>query len=196
RFDLRFLRADLSIKKSSSFFPPLIAATNQRGLAPRPAQVSPEGPRYRGGIFFPFNALPPLRATLATPTTATSILANCCSMSARRLRSVSSTRSRKSMSASTLIPDRFTCAIAFPLAARFHPRECRSRLTIAAASNPPHPDIAREHDADARRRHGLDELLLRCALAGVVAPVIFSTFGIKLFPMLVHFVTLPSFPNL
>jgi hypothetical protein len=44
RFDLRFLRlfrADLPIRKSSSFFPRLIAATSQRGLAPRPAQVSP-----------------------------------------------------------------------------------------------------------------------------------------------------------
>jgi hypothetical protein len=40
----------LSIRKSSSFFPPLIAATSQRGLAPRPAHVSPEGPRYFGGI--------------------------------------------------------------------------------------------------------------------------------------------------
>ena len=41
RFDLRFFRpfrADLSIKKSSSSFPPLIAATSQRGLAPRPAK--------------------------------------------------------------------------------------------------------------------------------------------------------------
>ena len=69
RFDLRFFRpfrADLSIKKSSSFFPPLIAATSQRGLAPRPAQVSPEGPRYFGGTFFPRNALPPPRP----PTTA------------------------------------------------------------------------------------------------------------------------------
>src|SRR5262249_51787558 len=27
----------------------LIAATSQRGLAPRPAQVSPDGPRYFGG---------------------------------------------------------------------------------------------------------------------------------------------------
>src|SRR5262249_17530262 len=57
RFDLRFLRrfrADLSIRKSSSFFPPLIAATSQRGLAPRPAQVSPDGPRYFGGTFLPF----------------------------------------------------------------------------------------------------------------------------------------------
>src|SRR5262249_31945496 len=52
--------------KSSSLFPPLIAATSQRGLTPRPAQVSPEGPRYLGGTFFPFNVLPPPRP----PTTA------------------------------------------------------------------------------------------------------------------------------
>src|SRR5215510_9270310 len=78
RFDLRFLRfflAVLSIRKSSSFFPPLIAATSHRGLAPRPAHVSPEGPRYFGGTFFPFNALPPPPTTLAPPT---SILSNCC----------------------------------------------------------------------------------------------------------------------
>src|SRR5262249_34045996 len=52
RFDLRFprpFRADLSIRKSSSFFPPFIAATSQLGLAPRPAHVSPDGPRYFGG---------------------------------------------------------------------------------------------------------------------------------------------------
>src|SRR5262249_46985824 len=76
RFDLRFLRfflADLSIKKSSSFFPPLIAATSQRGFAPRPAQVSPDGPRYFGGTFLPFNTLPPPRTTLVTPKAA-----NCC----------------------------------------------------------------------------------------------------------------------
>ena len=62
RFDLRFFRpfrADLSIKKSSIFFPPLIAATSQRGLAPRPAHVSPEWLRYFGGTFLPFNVLPP-----------------------------------------------------------------------------------------------------------------------------------------
>src|SRR5262249_59073110 len=73
RFDLRFLRpfrADLSIKKSSSFFPPLIAATSQRGLAPRPAHVSPDGPRYFGGTSFPFTAPPRPRTTLAPPTTA------------------------------------------------------------------------------------------------------------------------------
>src|SRR5215468_1570959 len=73
RFDLRFLRfflAVLLIRKSSSFFPPLIAATSQRGFAPRPAQVSPEGLRYFGGTFFPFNALPRPRTTLVTPKAA------------------------------------------------------------------------------------------------------------------------------
>src|SRR5215831_2376384 len=86
RFDLRFLRplrADLSIRKSSSFFPPLIAATSQRGFSPRPAQVSPDGPRYFGGTFLPFKALPPPPTTLAPPTTAN--LSNCFSISARRL---------------------------------------------------------------------------------------------------------------
>src|SRR5215813_7425893 len=115
RFDLRFFRpfrADLSIKKSSSFLPPLIAATSQRGLAPRPAQVSPDGPRYFGGTFLPFNALPPPRTTLAPPTAiALPILSNCFSSSARCSRSISSTRFRKSISASTLISDRFTFAI-------------------------------------------------------------------------------------
>src|SRR5262249_1102765 len=71
----RPFRADLSIRKSSSFFPLLIAATSQRGFAPRPAPVSPEGLRYLGGTFFPRNALPPPLTTLAPPTTA--ILSNC-----------------------------------------------------------------------------------------------------------------------
>src|SRR5215831_11709350 len=76
RFDLRFLRpfrADLSIRKSSSFFPPLIAATSHLGFAPRPAQVSPEGLRYFAGTFLPFNTLPLPRTTLVTPKAA-----NCC----------------------------------------------------------------------------------------------------------------------
>src|SRR5262249_23913287 len=88
------------------FFPPLMAATSQRGLAPRPAQVSPDGPRYFGGTFLPLKTLPPPRSTLAPPTTA--ILFNCFSSSARRLCSVSSTRFRRSMTASTVICDRFT----------------------------------------------------------------------------------------
>src|SRR6516165_8614316 len=120
RFDLRFfrrLRADLSIRKSSSFFPPLIAATSQRGLAPRPAQVSPEGLRYFGGTFLPFKTLPPPLTTLAPPTPAP-ILSNCCSSSARRLKRVSSTRSRRSMSASTDIRDRFTFGIVISGATR------------------------------------------------------------------------------
>jgi hypothetical protein len=116
RFDLRFLRlfgADLSIKRSSSFFPPLIAATSQRGLAPRPAQVSPDGPRYFGGTFLPFNALRPPRTILRRPTTAIvlSIFSNCCSISARRSRSILSTRLRRSMSAPTVIRDRFAFGI-------------------------------------------------------------------------------------
>src|SRR5262249_41283005 len=113
RFDLRFLRplrADLSIKKSSSFFPPFIAATSQRGLAPRPAQVSPEGLRYLGGTFLPFNALLPPRTILAPPATAP-ILSNSSISLARCSTGISSTRSRRSMSASTLIPDRLTFAI-------------------------------------------------------------------------------------
>jgi hypothetical protein len=110
RFDLRFFRPfPAAIKKSSSFFPSLIAATSHRGFAPRPAQVSPDGPRYFGGTFLPRNALPPPRTILAPPTTA--ILSNCCSISARRLRRVSSTCSRRSMSASTVIPARSTFGI-------------------------------------------------------------------------------------
>src|SRR5262252_1349216 len=115
RFDLRFFhpfRADLSIRKSSSFFPPLIAATSQRGLAPRPAQVSPEAPRYFGGTFLPFMAL---TATFprgpVTRAIALSSLSICFCISARCSRSIWSTRFRKSISASTLISDRLTLAI-------------------------------------------------------------------------------------
>src|SRR5262249_16316586 len=84
RFDLRFFgpfRDDLSIKKSSSFFPPLIAATSHFGFAPRPAQVSPDGLRYFAGTFLPFNWLPLRRPTtaLAPPN-----ISNCFSISARR----------------------------------------------------------------------------------------------------------------
>src|SRR5262249_49236333 len=114
RFGLRFFRpfrADLSIRKSSSFLPLLIAATSQRGFAPRPAQVSPDGPRYFGGTFLPFNALPPPRATLAPPTTA--ILSNCFSSSARRLERLSSTGLGRSMSSSTVIPDSFAIVASY-----------------------------------------------------------------------------------
>jgi len=93
RFDLRFLRPfrALSIRKSSSFFPPLIAATSQRGFASLPAQVSPDGPRYFGGTFLLFKTLRRPRTTLRPPTKA-SILSNCFCTSARCSRSISSTR--------------------------------------------------------------------------------------------------------
>jgi hypothetical protein len=42
------------IRKSSAFFPLFNAATSHLGLAPRPAQVSPDGLRYFGGSFLPF----------------------------------------------------------------------------------------------------------------------------------------------
>src|SRR5262245_13581993 len=78
RFDLSFFRpfrADLSIKKSSSFFPPLIAATSQLSFDPRHAHVSPDGQRYFGETYFPFHSTPTPRTTLRPPTTA--ILSNC-----------------------------------------------------------------------------------------------------------------------
>jgi hypothetical protein len=105
RLEFRFVRlvaaADLSIRKSSIFLPvPLVAAFNHLGIAPRPAHVSPSGPRYFGATFFPFNALPrPLRAILPPveaiePPSA----ANCLSSVERCETSVSSICLRRSMS--------------------------------------------------------------------------------------------------
>ena len=48
--------ADFSMANSSSLRPCLIRATSQRGRAPRPAHVSPPGPRYFGGTLRPFIA--------------------------------------------------------------------------------------------------------------------------------------------
>jgi hypothetical protein len=50
---LRAAAAGLSIRKSSRFFPALIAAVSQRGCAPRPAQVFPSLSRYFGATFLP-----------------------------------------------------------------------------------------------------------------------------------------------
>src|SRR5262249_11537368 len=70
-FALRFFLTPprgFSIRKSVSFFPlSFIAATNQRGLAPRPAHVSPCGPRYLGLTFLPLNALLPRRRSPVSP---------------------------------------------------------------------------------------------------------------------------------
>src|SRR5262245_3033690 len=112
RFDLRFLRpfrADLSIRKSSSFFPPLIASTSQRGLAPRPAQVSPDGLRYFGGTFLPskhFHRLARQPRQLPYPSSPTAFQVRHDAQKA-----FGQTRFRRTMSASTVIPDRFIPAI-------------------------------------------------------------------------------------
>ena len=64
-------------QKLSIFLPFFNAATNHFGLAPLPAQVSPDGLRYFGGTFLPFkDDLPEL---LLGPGKA----ANCFSISAR-----------------------------------------------------------------------------------------------------------------
>src|SRR5262249_52815416 len=58
----RSAKTEIAESEYCSRFPPsLIAASSQRGLAPRPAQLSPDGLRYFGGTFLPFNALPPGR---------------------------------------------------------------------------------------------------------------------------------------
>src|SRR5262249_4792361 len=46
----------LSIANSSSLRPCLMRAVSHRGRAPRPAQVSPPGPRYLGATLRPFSA--------------------------------------------------------------------------------------------------------------------------------------------
>jgi len=56
--------------KSSSFFLFFVAATSQRGGAPRPAQVSPDGPGYFGATFLPFQRAyaSPLTTTFESTT--------------------------------------------------------------------------------------------------------------------------------
>jgi hypothetical protein len=61
--NLRWLDQRFLIKKSSTFFPFFNAATNHLGLAPLPAQVSPEGERYLGGTFLPISELACFRPT-------------------------------------------------------------------------------------------------------------------------------------
>jgi hypothetical protein len=52
-----FLPRPDPIKNSSSERPSLRSAASHRGVAPRPAQVSPRGPRYFGATFMPRSAL-------------------------------------------------------------------------------------------------------------------------------------------
>src|ERR1700745_2261450 len=64
-FSSHYLRL---IKKFSTFFPFFNAATNHLGLAPRPAQVSPDGLRYFGGTFLPLGGpLCPIFLAASTP---------------------------------------------------------------------------------------------------------------------------------
>src|SRR5215469_4875432 len=61
RFALRpGLRPGLAIANSSSLCPPLSSARSQRGVAPRPAQVSARlfGLRYFGATLRPLSLLP------------------------------------------------------------------------------------------------------------------------------------------
>ena len=109
-----FAGVALSIRKSSSFLPSLIAAVSHLGVAPRPAHVSPPAPRYFGATFFPFNLLP--RATRATlpPTEAIEppSAANCFSSVVRRSERAFSTCLRKVMSEAKSIRDRLILATA------------------------------------------------------------------------------------
>jgi hypothetical protein len=71
---------DLSIRKSSLLFPLLTASFIQPGVAPRPAHVSPSGPRYFAATFVPFKLLPrPPLAPLPDEPTEPPSEANCCS---------------------------------------------------------------------------------------------------------------------
>jgi hypothetical protein len=63
------LAADVPIRKSGSFPPSFNLATNQRGFAPRPAQVSPvAGSRYLAATLRPFSALTAPLRPLPTPS--------------------------------------------------------------------------------------------------------------------------------
>src|SRR5262249_8020459 len=102
---------DLLIRKSSRFLPSLTAWAIQRGIAPRPAQVSPPGPRYLGATFWPFSALLPRRPRpRPTPASSSSAASCCCSWVDFRAKG-RPTSSRHCEEASTDIELRFLFAI-------------------------------------------------------------------------------------
>src|SRR6185436_7078412 len=89
--------------------PPLIAATNQRGFAPRPAQVLPALSRYLGGTFLPLSELPrPLLGAMSAPN-----LASWLRSSVLLRPSSFPTSSRNCKSCSTDIDLRFVLAIGY-----------------------------------------------------------------------------------
>src|SRR5260221_11524660 len=76
----------LSIANSSSLRPCLMRAESHRGRAPRPAHVSPPGPRYLGGTLRPFSAErrpTPVRGFLAAPPLSAPRRESCFSSSLR-----------------------------------------------------------------------------------------------------------------
>ena len=95
--------------KSSNFFPSLIAATSQRGLAPLPAHVLPDLSRYFGGTFFPLSDPPrPLLDAISPPNLASWLR----STTVLRLSSFP-TSSRNCKSCSTDIEPRFVLGIGY-----------------------------------------------------------------------------------
>src|SRR5262245_65170694 len=106
----RFLAAaDLSIAKSSILRPCLSRAASHRGRAPRPAQVSPPGPRYFGGTLRPFIAERRPPRELAPPSAPSR--ESCLSSSLRFSPSLLSISPRSVSSASTSIPLRLIAGI-------------------------------------------------------------------------------------
>src|SRR5262245_50123086 len=103
--------AALSIAKSSILRPCLSRAASHRGRAPRPAQVSPPGPRYFGGTFRPFIAerRPPPPRELVPPSAPSR--ESCFSSSLRFSPSLLSISPRSVSSASTSIPLRLIAGI-------------------------------------------------------------------------------------
>src|SRR5262245_18442238 len=103
--------AALSIAKSSILRPCLSRAASHRGRAPRPAQVSPPGPRYFGGTLRPFIAerRPPPPRELVPPSAPSR--ESCFSSSLRFSTSLLSISPRSVSSASTSIPLRFIAGI-------------------------------------------------------------------------------------
>src|SRR5262245_11427963 len=103
--------ADLSIAKSSILRPCLSRAASHRGRAPRPAQVSPPGPRYFGGTLRPFIAerRPHAPRELAPPSAPSR--ESCFSSSLRFSPSLLSISPRSVSSASTSIPLRLIAGI-------------------------------------------------------------------------------------
>src|SRR5262249_32221023 len=106
------------IRKSSGFLPSLMAACSHLGLAPRPAQVSPFGPRYFGATLRPLRLAPRRRPFPTVPPSPPS-RASCCFRSCAFSLRILVTSSRNANSASTDIEARrFGLAMATPLQVR------------------------------------------------------------------------------